>query len=72
MLIEFNSVLTSLLLVAQTASTVFPLTYFAIQSQTFFSAARLLLNATFLLVSFLAVSIRGYVQSCLITLPLKP
>jgi hypothetical protein len=71
MLIEFKSILTSLLLVAQNASTVFLLTYFAIQSQTFFSTPRLPLNATFLLVSFLAVSVRSYVQSCLSTLPLK-
>jgi ribonuclease HI len=70
-LIEYKSVLTSSLLVAQNASTVFPLTYFATQSQTFFSTPRLLLNATFPLVSFLAVSTHGCVQSYLTTLPLK-
>jgi hypothetical protein len=71
MLIDYNSVLTSLLPVAPNASTVFPLTCFATQSQTFFSGLRPLHNATFLLVSFLAVSTCGCVQSYLSTLPPK-
>jgi hypothetical protein len=72
MLIAYNSVRTSLMLAAQNASTAFPLTYFATQSRTFFSNPRLLLNAIFPLVSFLATSTCGCVQSCLRPLPLKP